>query len=989
MGVFTRDENEALTYDEDAFYYWAGTMLLVVLVPWCTCLIYGIAHPPVPPEYEVGLRPSKKKREERDLRERSCATTRTEAQRQHAETARRSWRHRLRPAVRLQLMAVTALLMCFSHVHKRLQSAKELRSFDPYEILGVERGADEREIKRAYHRMSLVSHPDKNPDNPVAAAEFQKVAKAHAALTNEQARHNYERYGNPDGPTGMKLSVALHPAMMEKGNQLFTLLLFFFVLFVVIPASALYYYFSNKDYAPNGILIETLQIVSMCIDHATRAGDGIPLLASSLEARRLACRCSGIELKDVLEAVAQHRRDERGEPGALEPGTFVEVFDLRGAKELNGKRGPVKSYVRDSGRYEVLLAANEKGKAIKPENLKVLAPSPLICTFEDPPILRSCVLLNAHVHRLHGTMNAGARREIDELLRQSQRICRAMIGISCCSPGDRSKFFECTKGLIMFNRSLVQALDPSASPLLQLPHVCQETLAKCPQLAQMSLRDVVAAPDAFVDKLPELTPEQALDIKCTCRHLPIVELDAKVSVEDEDLIAVNDVGTLLVTLRRTNLEEGEAAGPAHAPYFPVAKYESWWILVWDNQAMRLVIADAINGQGRVAEGKLLFQVPRHGEFSWTVYAFCDAYAGLDAEVSLSFRALKQKQAKREIFIHPADLHIRSFFEELMMGLQPPEDDDSSESDEEPGSKLKDKATPAAAVAVAAQPSNPSGKKPGEEDDDTSSEEEDGGPEGSIYQIVCPMGAHIVGAPEIDEMMPSAPKLGWCPPGRMVRGVDEILVDDGERTMVLLAGSTPERPPGYVTLCRKRPSEIIVAKALGTFREQPLRNVVSTVTPVVMVRQWVKHASAQRIDKTDLFRVNQIESEYVRLKVQGMLQDKLGGEDYALMVKAVSDMDARRDAMAEKIRGYWTDNGGSMWRVTADLHVQGIPKEGDKIKDRIEIQENDGKALARLGPFVLDVAKSDGCCYWAQADCSSRVMVWQPDRRLSSRKLFMW
>merc|ERR1712232_1021099 len=126
--------------------------------------------------------------------------------------------------------------------------------------------------------------------------------------------------------------------------------------------------------------------------------------------------------------------------------------------------------------------------------------------------------------------------------------------------------------------------------------------------------------------------------------------------------------------------------------------------------------------------------------------------------------------------------------------------------------------------------------------------------------------------------------GWCPPGRMVRGVVELLVDDGERTMLLLAGSAPDRPPGFITLSRRRPHEITVANVLGPFREQPLRHVVSTVTPVSMVRQWVKHNPASRIDKADLFRVNQIESEYVRLKVQGMVQEKVGGEEYTLLVK---------------------------------------------------------------------------------------------------------
>jgi len=103
------------------------------------------------------------------------------------------------------------------------------------------------------------------------------------------------------------------------------------------------------------------------------------------------------------------------------------------------------------------------------------------------------------------------------------------------------------------------------------------------------------------------------------------------------------------------------------------------------------------------------------------------------------------------------------------------------------------------------------------------------------------------------------------------------------------------------------------------------------------------------------------------------------------------MDAKRDAIAAKIRGCWIDNGGSRWRVTADLKVQGVPKQGDKIKDRIEIQTDRTGAqdVARLGPFVLDMAKSHGGCFWVQPDNSSCAMIWRSDRQLLSRKLFMW
>jgi len=47
-----------------------------------------------------------------------------------------------------------------------------LKSFDPFQILGVEVDADASTIKKAYRKLSLLKHPDKNPDDPLAVTEF-------------------------------------------------------------------------------------------------------------------------------------------------------------------------------------------------------------------------------------------------------------------------------------------------------------------------------------------------------------------------------------------------------------------------------------------------------------------------------------------------------------------------------------------------------------------------------------------------------------------------------------------------------------------------------------------------------------------------------------------------------------------------------------------------------------------------------------------------
>lgn len=67
------------------------------------------------------------------------------------------------------------------------------------QILQIDRGASDAEIKSAYRKLSLLYHPDKNPGNEEAAKMFMAVAKAHETLTDPTAKENWEKYGNPDG----------------------------------------------------------------------------------------------------------------------------------------------------------------------------------------------------------------------------------------------------------------------------------------------------------------------------------------------------------------------------------------------------------------------------------------------------------------------------------------------------------------------------------------------------------------------------------------------------------------------------------------------------------------------------------------------------------------------------------------------------------------------------------------------------------------------
>lgn len=67
---------------------------------------------------------------------------------------------------------------------------------DFYEILGVERSADQATIKKAYRKLAMKYHPDQNPGNKEAEEHFKEAAQAYEVLGNEQKRAQYDQYGH-------------------------------------------------------------------------------------------------------------------------------------------------------------------------------------------------------------------------------------------------------------------------------------------------------------------------------------------------------------------------------------------------------------------------------------------------------------------------------------------------------------------------------------------------------------------------------------------------------------------------------------------------------------------------------------------------------------------------------------------------------------------------------------------------------------------------
>lgn len=67
---------------------------------------------------------------------------------------------------------------------------------DYYDVLGVEKNADEKELKKAYRKMAMKYHPDRNPEDQKAAEKFREASEAYEILSNPEKRSRYDQFGH-------------------------------------------------------------------------------------------------------------------------------------------------------------------------------------------------------------------------------------------------------------------------------------------------------------------------------------------------------------------------------------------------------------------------------------------------------------------------------------------------------------------------------------------------------------------------------------------------------------------------------------------------------------------------------------------------------------------------------------------------------------------------------------------------------------------------
>lgn len=245
---FTREEKDNLEFDYSAFWTYATTFIIVFLIP----TLYKIKNRLF---YKNELLKYNKKNSK--LKNCQCENCQKKLIKYCYKKRKQNY------DFSFYLLIVFALLLSISlyfTYHEVINNEGKFKTFNPFEILEIEESAEKKQIKKAFKRLSVIYHPDRN-DSPEARARFIMITKAYEALTDPIAIENYKKYGNPDGHGSMRLSIALPPFVYDKRNHMPILVLFLTFLMVILPGAIYLWFKSTQEYDDSGVRLDNQKIL--------------------------------------------------------------------------------------------------------------------------------------------------------------------------------------------------------------------------------------------------------------------------------------------------------------------------------------------------------------------------------------------------------------------------------------------------------------------------------------------------------------------------------------------------------------------------------------------------------------------------------------------------------------------------------------------------------------------------------------------------------
>ncbi|CAM8908958.1 unnamed protein product [Rhodiola kirilowii] len=514
--------------------------------------------------------------------------------------------------------------------------------FEPFTILGLQPGASDTAIKKAYRRLSIQYHPDKNPDPEAHKFFVEYVSKAYQALTDPISRENFEKYGHPDGRQGFQMGMALPQFLL------------------------------NFDGASSGILL--LCIVGVCIL--------LPLVVAAIYLAR-SSSYTGNNVKNLTLATYYQLIKP-----SLAPSKVMDVFIMAAEyMEIPVRQTDIEqlqqvfAVVRDELNLDI--------KNIRKEQVKFWK--------QNPAQIKAELLLQAHLSRETSSLPSTLAADLKRMLQLAPSLLEELLKMAVLPRTAKGHgWLRPSIGVVELSQCIIQAvslssrkgggLQEQAAPFLQLPHL-NEDMAK--KILQKNMRTFQAFRDMNSEERADLLSQvagcsslDAQDVGKVLAMMPSITLDIKCETEGEEGIQEGDIVTVLswVSLKRGN---GLIAALPHAPFYPFPKEENYWVLladtssnnVWFSQKvsfmdeagaisfasmaiqekMESLGADAINtnlavkeamekvkGGYRLVVGKI--QAAAEGTYNLTCFCLCDSWIGCDVQTSLKVKVTKRTRA---------------------------------------------------------------------------------------------------------------------------------------------------------------------------------------------------------------------------------------------------------------------------------------------------------------------------------------------------------
>jgi len=271
------------------------------------------------------------------------AVARTQAEKQKAtELKKNQGLQTLRSTGFLVNLGITVVLsVVFLWLLFSVMEDGQVNSFDPYSILEIDHGSDSKVIKKAYRNLSLKFHPDKNPGDRVAEAKFMMVAKAYEALTDETAKENFEKYGNPDGKQSLEVSIGLPSFLLEGSNRNLVLMAYLIIMVGVIPFAVWTYYSDSSKYGEKDVMYDTYSWYHHSLNEHTLVKALPEVLAGSAEFRKRNVPRDAADKQAIAQLTTQVRahmmKPKYNHPVCVKGNVLLHAHLLRKSNLLNSQ----------------------------------------------------------------------------------------------------------------------------------------------------------------------------------------------------------------------------------------------------------------------------------------------------------------------------------------------------------------------------------------------------------------------------------------------------------------------------------------------------------------------------------------------------------------------------------------------------------------------------------------------------------------------------